>query len=92
VQLIGAKLCEHHAGEIESKLCENEGCTRFAALVVGIDGHDYETGAPKQDELRACEPCWEALQSAPSVTLNGVRMVHDGNGRMKALPPNVGRG
>jgi hypothetical protein len=92
VQLIGVDLCEQHASGIEAKLCERDGCTRFAELVIAIDGHSIETGEPRTRELRVCEPCWEAMQAAPSVTLNGVRMVHDGSGRMKALPSNIGRG
>jgi hypothetical protein len=90
-QLIGVVLCRDHADEIEVKLCEREGCRRFAALVIAIDGHDHKTGAPRQDELRVCEPCWEAMQTEPVITLNGITMVNDG-GRMKALPPNIGQG
>jgi hypothetical protein len=92
MQLLSVWLCDRHAAEIEDKLCERDGCVRYAELVIALTGHHHATGAPHSDELRLCEPCWELMQSAPSVTLNGIRMVHDGSGRMKALPPDVGRG
>jgi hypothetical protein len=65
---------------------------RFAELVIALDGHHHETDAPQQDELRVCERCWDELKDAPSLTLNGVTMVHDGSLHMRALPPNIGRG
>jgi hypothetical protein len=91
-QIIGVELCEAHATEQEAKRCERHGCPRLAAVVIGLDGQDYATGAARQEELQMCTQCWEAVQHAPSVTINGVRMVHDGSGRMKALPPEIGRG
>jgi hypothetical protein len=90
-QMIGVVLCEDHADEIEGKLCQREGCRRYAGLVVPFDGHDHKTGAPRQDELQLCEPCWEALQAAPMPTINGITMVQR-DGRMRALPLSIGEG
>jgi hypothetical protein len=92
MRVLGADLCEEHASEIEAKLCERDDCLRCAAVVIALDGHDHATGAPRHDELRVCDQCWEALQAAPSITLNGITMVHDGNLRMKVLPPSIGQG
>lgn len=91
-RLLAVQLCERHAAEIEERLCQRDGCPRYAELFIEVDGHNIETGTPQHDELRLCEPCWGEMQAAPSFTLNGVRMVHDGSGRLKALPPNIGRG
>ena len=78
--------------EIEEKLCERDGCLRYADVVIALDGAHIDTGASKSDEMQLCEACWAEMRAAPSFTLNGVRMVHDGAGRMKALPLNIGRG
>lgn len=91
VKPIEVPMCTTHAAEIEAKLCQREGCWRYAALVVAIDGHDHATGAPRQDELRLCDPCWQALQADPMPTINGITMVAE-DGRLKALPSNIGQG
>jgi hypothetical protein len=89
--MFGVVLCEGHAAEIEANLCQRDGCLRYATLVVGLDGHDAETGASRHDELQLCAPCWAELQAAPAPTINGITMVNQG-GRLKALPPNIGKG
>lgn len=90
--LIGAMLCEVHATKQEERLCQRNSCLRYAEVVIALEGEDYARDAPRRDELHACTGCWEAMKAAPSVVLNGIRMVHDGSGRMKALPANLGRG
>jgi hypothetical protein len=91
MRLIDAPLCASHASDIEGKLCEREGCPRFAALVVEIDGHDHASGAARKDELRVCDPCWEAWETEPMITLNGITMVRQGD-RLHALPSDIGQG
>jgi len=36
-------------------------------------------------------PCWEALHTSPMPTINGITMAHV-DGKMKALPHNIGQG
>jgi hypothetical protein len=91
-EIVAADLCEAHAVEQEGRLCQRDGCIRYAEVVIGLDGTDDATGLPRQDELRICRHCWDLMQTAPSVTINGITMVHDGSGRMQALPKDIGRG
>jgi hypothetical protein len=89
---VAVDFCEHHATAMTSKLCEKTGCLRYAEVVIEIDGENIDTRAPQRDQLKLCEPCWSTMKAAPSFSLNGVQMVHDGAGRMKAIPRNIGRG
>jgi hypothetical protein len=84
------RVCAEHLKDFTS-VCVADGCTRVGVCVTDFSGTALD-GSPKREELRFCEEHWTQLENAQTVTIDGVTMIHDGNRRMKALPPPIGQG
>ena len=67
-----------------------EGCERLAQAVVAIG--ERQTGRRGTEEVWLCAACAERFQHAPSVTINGRRLINDGAGSLLPIPNRVGRG
>lgn len=85
-------ICEWHFRDFTS-LCDIEGCEFL--------GHNKAPARGTRDDatkealtLRFCDPHLHDIRAGEvTVTLKGgVRLVHDGQGHLKLLPRNIGRG
>jgi hypothetical protein len=83
-------LCRFHYEDATTP-CAADDCDALGAFVIAITGHALD-GTQREDEVRFCEAHWEQFQRSAAMTVNGVRMIHDGNGRLKALRDNIGQG
>jgi hypothetical protein len=83
--------CDEHYADITAP-CAEDSCKRRGPLVIEVNGRRIGAAAPQTGELRLCEEHWNAMQNAAVLTLNGVTMVGDGHGNLKALPKNIGHG
>jgi hypothetical protein len=72
--------------------CVADGCDRQPDVAIKIVGASAATGEPKEELVRFCDSHWQQFQDAPTVTIDGITMVHDGEGNLRRLPPNIGQG
>lgn len=84
-------VCEWHARDIATP-CSVEGCD-----LIGVNkapGHGRRAdGTFEPIEIRFCREHFELVWRSAMVTLKGVaRVMHDGQGHLKMLPPQIGRG
>jgi hypothetical protein len=80
--------CKEHASDFRP--CGAEGCERLAQAVIAIGRR--RPGRRVREEVWLCAGCAERFQRAPSVTINGRRLVNDSSGWLLPLPREVGRG
>lgn len=83
-------ICEQHFRDLTTP-CAADGCDMVGRWVIDWKGH-LPDGTERTEEVRFCDEHWHELQSSVAVTVNGVSMIHDGQGHFKALPGDVGRG
>jgi hypothetical protein len=84
-------VCGEHYTDLTSP-CVVDDCANVGMNVIAMRGHSIDTGEYRESEVRMCNECVEEFRASAAVTINGVRMIHDGHGHLKALPSNIGRG
>lgn len=84
-------VCEEHFREL-SRSCEWKGCGLWASNVVPMTGTSAATGEHVEDEFGMCDRHYEEFINGATVVIDGITMVHDGHGRFRRLPTNIGRG
>jgi hypothetical protein len=83
-------ICEPHFRDLTTP-CAADGCDMVGQWVIDWKGH-LPDGTERTEEVRFWDEHWHQLQSSVAVTVNGVSMIHDGQGHFKALSGDVGRG
>lgn len=84
-------LCQEHYDDLMTP-CVADGCDRQPDVAIKIVGTSAATGEPKEELARFCESHWRQLQDSQTVTIDGITMVHDGQGNLKRLPRKIGQG
>jgi hypothetical protein len=81
--------CDAHAADF--RICASATCDRLAQVVITF-GDRRRPGLHAREQLWLCAPCAEQFQRAPTVTINGRRLINDGAGWLLPIPSRVGQG
>jgi hypothetical protein len=84
-------VCEEHFREL-SRPCDWKGCGLWASNIVPMTGTSAATGRYVEDEFGMCDRHYAEFMSGQTVVIEGITMVHDGHGRFRRLPTDIGRG
>jgi hypothetical protein len=90
-RVIREHVCDEHYTDLTTP-CAADGCDRLGVNVIAVTGHAVDSEERRDDEMRVCDDCLTKLQGAAAVSINSVRMIHDGALHFHALPANPGRG